>query len=626
MKLTSNAYHREYQDQEVANQTRCFVHPSLSIPEAIYENRIIPMIEVSADINNSNKQIRLNYEKKLINDIKYAAHVRPNGPFYIKPSPMCNPERLGKLLNENLPLTFYEPSFVVEINLVDSEYCRQMHFKEEDQEEVESTWCFWNRLHSAANYNHRIEVSLVLSPDNVVEEKEIARWLGESIYMIVATSDCYQSNSNNYPTFDKFNQLIIRLFMQLCRPVICVEPDNYEDPIVIHYRDFFLFQEKFVKHDNFSPDQDIPRFPLQPLKDDLEYNTYCTFEKDKAKYILYQRAIEEALKDMVPEEEKATRETVVMVVGAGQGPLVRAALNAGVNTERKIKIVIVEKNSNALNILEALLRDRWPNENIELIFGDMRKTAYNGGVDILVSELLGSFGDNELSPECLDGIQYCLKPTGISIPCDSISYLRPVMTKRVNGNILKFFDQRFEGFGDERRYKDSDEDGEKAADDDDNEESQFNEEKQKIRTRKSFKASWLVYFGSVYYIDETKEVFKFEHPNRENPIDNSRHKTLEFSASQECVLNGFAGYFKSKLYKDIELSIHPKTHTKALRSWYSIYFPLPEPFTLAKNDRIELSFSRKVNKRKVWYEYQVTAPKETEIINKDGKNHPIFLQ
>lgn len=29
--------------------------------------------------------------------------------------------------------------------------------------------------------------------------------------------------------------------------------------------------------------------------------------------------------------------------------------------------------------------------------------------DIIVSELLGSFGDNELSPECLDGAQRLLK-------------------------------------------------------------------------------------------------------------------------------------------------------------------------------------------------------------------------
>lgn len=32
-------------------------------------------------------------------------------------------------------------------------------------------------------------------------------------------------------------------------------------------------------------------------------------------------------------------------------------------------------------------------------------------VDILISELLGSFGDNELSPECLDGAQKWLKRT-----------------------------------------------------------------------------------------------------------------------------------------------------------------------------------------------------------------------
>ena len=30
---------------------------------------------------------------------------------------------------------------------------------------------------------------------------------------------------------------------------------------------------------------------------------------------------------------------------------------------------------------------------------------------MLVSELLGSFGDNELSPECLDGAQRYLKGT-----------------------------------------------------------------------------------------------------------------------------------------------------------------------------------------------------------------------
>lgn len=36
--------------------------------------------------------------------------------------------------------------------------------------------------------------------------------------------------------------------------------------------------------------------------------------------------------------------------------------------------------------------------------------------DILVSELLGSFGDNELSPECLDGAVRFLKRMKAKIP------------------------------------------------------------------------------------------------------------------------------------------------------------------------------------------------------------------
>lgn len=40
---------------------------------------------------------------------------------------------------------------------------------------------------------------------------------------------------------------------------------------------------------------------------------------------------------------------------------------------------------------------------------DMREWTAPEKADIIVSELLGSFGDNELSPECLDGAQHFLK-------------------------------------------------------------------------------------------------------------------------------------------------------------------------------------------------------------------------
>ena len=53
---------------------------------------------------------------------------------------------------------------------------------------------------------------------------------------------------------------------------------------------------------------------------------------------------------------------------------------------------------------------------------------------ILVSELLGSFGDNELSPECLDGAQRLLAPDGVSIPCQYTSFLQPITASKAWGD------------------------------------------------------------------------------------------------------------------------------------------------------------------------------------------------
>ncbi len=68
---------------------------------------------------------------------------------------------------------------------------------------------------------------------------------------------------------------------------------------------------------------------------------------------------------------------------------------------------------------------------------------------------MGSFGDNELSPECLDGVQKFLKGVitpvsynnyyfiviiilsedGISIPCSYSSYLTPVLAHKLHTSI-----------------------------------------------------------------------------------------------------------------------------------------------------------------------------------------------
>ena len=55
--------------------------------------------------------------------------------------------------------------------------------------------------------------------------------------------------------------------------------------------------------------------PLQPLQDNLELQTYETFERDTPKYAAYEQAVHDALLDRVPQSEAATRTTVLMVRG-----------------------------------------------------------------------------------------------------------------------------------------------------------------------------------------------------------------------------------------------------------------------------------------------------------------------
>jgi type II protein arginine methyltransferase len=54
-------------------------------------------------------------------------------------------------------------------------------------------------------------------------------------------------------------------------------------------------------------------------------------------------------------------------------------------------------------------------DKVTVISSDMRQWDPPNKADILVSELLGSFGDNELSPECLDGAQHLLQGNGFEI-------------------------------------------------------------------------------------------------------------------------------------------------------------------------------------------------------------------
>ena len=102
-----------------------------------------------------------------------------------------------------------------------------------------------------------------------------------------------------------------------------------------------------------------------------------------------------------------------VILGAGRGPLVTCCIDAAKDAKiTNYLIYAVEKNPNAIVTLEFKKRKLWKN-NVRIIACDMREAKIEDKADIIVSELLGSFGDNELSPECLDGANALLKPDAI---------------------------------------------------------------------------------------------------------------------------------------------------------------------------------------------------------------------
>ncbi|KAL4821334.1 PRMT5 arginine-N-methyltransferase-domain-containing protein [Aspergillus spinulosporus] len=399
--------------------------------------------------------------------------------------------------------------------------------------------------------------------------------------------------------------------------------------------------------------QDYLQAPLQPLTVNLESITYEVFEKDPIKYEWYERAITKALSDWV-EQKKPTSNpdgrVVVAVVGAGRGPLVTRALKASAQSGVEIDLWVVEKNPNAFVLLQRHNENLWGGK-VTLVHSDMRawkgprvrkgtsstepvgqslgiegqflytpdpnqKTAVSPSlddtefedskIDIVVSELLGSFGDNELSPECLDGVNHLLNPVhGISIPASYTAHLTPISAPKLHADVTN----------------------------------------QTITNPAAPETPYVVMLHAIDYLSTNQSdsgagnpvrssvatvphepttpfvqtAWSFSHPNRDIPpqpastsmisnAHNVRRTRLTFPVPNRGVCHGLAGYFETVLYRDVELSTNPVTmdsKSANMISWFPIYFPLKTPLNVPDNGEIVVTMYRQTDDRKVWYEWMV---------------------
>lgn len=359
--------------------------------------------------------------------------------------------------------------------------------------------------------------------------------------------------------------------------------------------------------------QDYLQSPLQPLTDNLESITYEVFEKDPVKYDLYYQAIAQALIDWRNQGKPASGpdgQVVVAVVGAGRGPLVTKALLASESEDVPIDMWAVEKNPNAFVLLQRHNEEVW-GDRVNLVKSDMRswkgplrniaaqpsgysghwppprnedgnpiigqdqsstaapataQTSIHGLIDIVISELLGSFADNELSPECLDGILPLLNPIhGISIPASYTAYLTPIAAPKLHADILA----------------------------------------RTVTDKEASNTPYVVMLHAVDYLSTASRpnpipsntasssvpitapnilpVWSFSHgpmeplPASSENSHNTRQAQLNFNLRDRAVCHGLAGYFEATLYPGVELSTNPLNmdeKSPQMMSWFPIFFPL----------------------------------------------------
>ncbi|KAF5270034.1 hypothetical protein FQR65_LT05833 [Abscondita terminalis] len=452
-----------------------------------------------------------------------------------------------------------------------------------EEGESEDMWEWWNDLRTYCFYDKRLGLALDLPElKHLPSPKEIDRWIGEPVKVLVIHTSLFIINQHQQFVLAKAHQDVIQKFMNLDVQYVIRGP-SLSGNVYNKYWAYLNFLGKKLFQSDATTEyiqgcEDYLQNPLQPLTENLESMIYEVFEKDQVKYIEYQKAIQKALDDLPSSIEIP----VVMVVGAGRGPLVQAALNASYMLQKKIKLYAVEKNPYAINTLEDRVLNEW-NGQVILVKEDMRYFQPEEQADILVSELLGSFGDNELSPECLDGAQRFLKKNGISIPSSYTSFLAPLQSTKIYNEIR-------------------------------------NNRPHDKTIKNIYETPYIVHLVNYYQIAPSQEIYKFTHPNWSDVIDNDRFGKLRFTASQNCLLTGFIGYFETVLYKNVMLSINPQTYSEGMVSWFPIVFSLMEPVYVKEGQIIELCFWRMHSDDKVWYQWCLESPIRTSIINPNGRS------
>lgn len=461
-----------------------------------------------------------------------------------------------------------------------------------------SIWDLWNTIRNSCTNAPNLKVALQL-PAARVPANVLSRWYAEPVSMLIVPNSSFIPNQKKYPVFAKWAQAAFHQFTKR-GPFVIVEsldhsspqPDASPGPSLARQQHEFaggfdapLLYLRYLFQNRPQPSvlesfalgfEDVLQTPLHPLVDTLDSRTYEVFEKDPVKYDQYERSIAQAMRTVINRNPEGY-EMSIAVVGAGRGAIVDRVLKASESLSCNIRIYAIEKNHCAYSYMLNRQEQAW-RDNVVVTLADMRSLpSDHPKVDIIVSELLGSIGDNELAPECLVSIRTLLKDprNGIVIPESHTCFISPVFCPVLHARAQE----------------------------------------------KSLEMPYVVMMDHSELVStEIKPAWTFDYayPQGMDTLgDFTRSAKMSFTVTHRSMIHGLAGFFESSLIEGIELSTSPasqpaKSHN--LVSWFPLYLPLLTPISVPDNSQIDVYLWRQNNGTKVWYEWAV----EVSLISDSG--------
>ncbi|KAG5479483.1 hypothetical protein LSCM1_04747 [Leishmania martiniquensis] len=467
-----------------------------------------------------------------------------------------------------------------------------------------------------------------------------------------------------YPPFVSALTFIVELLRRRAMPVF--DRTFFDQYPLLNYLHFRGVEEP--ARDVFAPFEGQLQLPLQPLSHQLSSGVYEVFERDARKYRQYREAVFHYVQDWYaagPEQQHAQQNKAffakygvtqrvpvssgdertlhLVLLGCGRGPLIDECLNAVSALGVRLRIFAIEKNRPAA----AFTRMRWANDpewtqlaytfghTLEVIVADGRTLAIDaesgslslpadfGLCDLILSELLGSLGDNELSPECIEAFHVQLEdierrrgiapnPYLTCIPQEYTAWVAPLMSAALNAALteaaVKGLTVPPPGCNDHHA---------------------------------ALNHTLLVTnLSRAVTLAPPQPCWTFEHKltsggsdrrqpdgdtvNRRVPVSLERSASLVFMVPPCGRCCGLAGYFSAVLYQSETspatiISTAPVDRTEDMYSWFPCVFALEptqqaELLEVAKAAttqsgtvaiRVQLVRRRSLEKQKVWYEWSI---------------------